>query len=411
MGKRASNFSERALKESKARDKQLRYNAEGRKFSELDNIDYESLSTPVMSGVLPDNKILVRRYGYTADPAGYYWDTNTGEKSPWYAKVGVQSILLRDPETGTLRESDEVPQVIRFHRPPIDGSFGPGKRGRVSKKVMKEYMKAWAEMIKDKTENFPDITSMPLLSEKQINEKLAKEAQDRLLAGYPDEDLDEEFRDYDEAHSDIGTILTKGDLDREYLLKSQAEQRQREEEIERNEAEFLAKEKREKELADKFKAVGYKPDSTKIVGDSSKPKAFIHKKGNLPSVLEYSESNDDDDDYYSPISEQAHFKKSEKSEKSEQPKKATVIIHKKHKPTDNDTVKKDSDAKADAIAKLEAEIAALKKELSDERYKDVDCEVSDMRMKNIAKYNDTCIKACLSDMKMKDIIKGIGRYE
>lgn len=135
-----SNFSPDALKRSRGLDKEAAYKEKARKFGSTP-VNPKTLKSPVLSGIIDGNKVLVRQYGFTV-PQG------EGSREEM---VGIQSELEIDPKTGTLRQTDVMPIQIRFN------------------KDKEETAEAWCQMIKDKTSDIPSITAMPSNSAVEAN--------------------------------------------------------------------------------------------------------------------------------------------------------------------------------------------------------------------------------------------------
>lgn len=173
MGSRPSNFSEIAYKRSKANDKKVAYNQKAAEFGAGYSIDARTLSQPVMSGVIDGNKIVVRQYGESDEPAGYWYDKN-GEQHPWYATLGVETILEAGDD-GVIRPSKEhVPRYIRFKNPPAERINRYKKIPKSSFEGNKyDLAREWCKMVDGITSDVPNITTMPLINPE------AKEAEDR----------------------------------------------------------------------------------------------------------------------------------------------------------------------------------------------------------------------------------------
>ena len=185
----SSNFSEKALKESRARDKRAEYSEAGKKFGST-GINWQSMSKPVISGILPGNKVLIRQYGYGSEPI------LIRNGNPVYEKIGVQSVYNIDPETNALSPTDEIPQTIRFKSSSIPLSYQSDNADNWHKasERMENLMSDWANMINGITEKVPDISTMPLFEKDHV-----------FSSG---DSYEDDINEYDESHKDAGTIIS-----------------------------------------------------------------------------------------------------------------------------------------------------------------------------------------------------------
>lgn len=182
MGRASSNFSEKALKESIAHDKQREYNEKLDKYGgKGGGINWSSVSAPVLSKPI-DGKVVIRQHGYGAEPIGYI------NGKPVFEQLGIQSIFNVDPTTGTLSPSNDKPETIRFKGSTIPKSY----KGNI-----KSLMSDWANMINGIEKDIPALDTMPLFTSDHV---------DRIV----DDDYssyDEMIEKYDADHSDAGTII------------------------------------------------------------------------------------------------------------------------------------------------------------------------------------------------------------
>ena len=187
MGRQTSNFSELAYKRSKAADKEAQYKERAEKYGvNGGGLDYSTLSAPVLSDTIDGNKVVIRQWGYSQEnrprvsSAGrgsmYQTHSETDDKghshedygpSPQYSAgkqddkvrikyrpdvIGIQTIMNRDPETGTLSPSDEIPVLIRLRK---NKSTPEGIRNE------EDLGQAWCNMVKNITKDVPAIDTMP----------------------------------------------------------------------------------------------------------------------------------------------------------------------------------------------------------------------------------------------------------
>lgn len=182
MGRASSNFSEKALKESRARDKQVAYNDKLEKHGgKGGGINWSSVSAPVLSKPI-DGKVIIRQHGYGAEPIGYL----NGE--PVFERLGIQSMFNVDPTTGTLSPSGLTPETIRFKGSTIPKSY---------KGNLKSLMNDWANMVNGIEKDIPALDTMPLFTSDHV---------DRIIDD-DDASYDEMIEKYDADHSDAGTIV------------------------------------------------------------------------------------------------------------------------------------------------------------------------------------------------------------
>lgn len=166
MGRRSSEFSEAALRRSRAEDRRRAYNEAARTYGSS-AVDWGHLSAPYMSKPI-GNRVVIRQVGRGSESTGYdvdrerladgaskysIYDTKSAYR-PRYEKIGVESVMDYDPETGALSQSDVPPRQIRFVKSMIPKSY----TGDIN-----QFMHDWASMVRDKDRDLPDIGRMPFM--------------------------------------------------------------------------------------------------------------------------------------------------------------------------------------------------------------------------------------------------------
>lgn len=202
-----SNFSASALKRSRMLDKDRAYSD---KLKEHGKSGYSpaSLNKPVMSGLTSNNRILFRQLADSMEPS----------RGEWYDRIGVETEFELDPETGALKQVSEVPRQIKLTGRQVPSQYLAGylkeigsdlkefmrmpwqSRAKIIREVREEMLSDWQHMIADKTEDFPEISTMPS-KWRGYGRDIAKKY--NPLQKYTDQE-EAEFAAYDKNHSDAG---------------------------------------------------------------------------------------------------------------------------------------------------------------------------------------------------------------